>query len=440
MRRRGRCVCGNPDCDWQPVPGGPGHPPRERDRQQDDTQAWDEEVRRFWTPGARISDPFSTTNQSQSRRSSLSGPVGSFSRNLTLASKSNGQTTELCFDEYNEEAVVVKSYSRDRCYPAAVVAERDALRQVNHPLIASLVRTAKDDARIYIVTSAALGGPLYKHIRAANGFQPERALYYAAQTADALAHCHEWGVLHRDVKASNVVLDGDGRAVLVDFGATGVFDRDRPPGVDGEPKRETYCGTPHAMAPEMVMRSGHGCGVDWWSLGVLLVEMLVDWPFSDDDPAELTRKIRGDRARNWTGLDEGCLGRHRRPADEGNRRSGGFSPKEHVGGTAVFSGVEEDFPRQSAPLRSIGSRAGSTARPTSIRRRPCAAVMMMMIRAGLTIDSPSTRAPGLTTYELPRRPIAARTLVASCLDDTARAFCNMRRHAFETVAQRGHWP
>ena len=60
MRRRGRCVCGNPDCDWQPVPGGPGHPPRDRDRQQDDTQAWDEEVRRFWTPGARISDPFAS--------------------------------------------------------------------------------------------------------------------------------------------------------------------------------------------------------------------------------------------------------------------------------------------------------------------------------------------------------------------------------------------
>ena len=340
MRRRGRCVCGNPDCDWQPVPGGPGHPPRDRASKCDDTQAWDEEVRRFWTPGARISDPFSTSNQSQSRRSSLSGPVGSFSRTLTLASKSNGQTTELCFDEYNEEAVVVKSYSRDRCYPAAVVAERDALRQVNHPLIASLVRTAKDDARIYIVTSAALGGPLYKHIRAANGFQPERALYYAAQTADALAHCHEWGVLHRDVKASNVVLDGDGRAVLVDFGATGVFDRDRPPGVDGEPKRETYCGTPHAMAPEMVMRSGHGCGVDWWSLGVLLVEMLrVDWPFADDDPSELLRKIRGDDEPNLDGIaDEGALAvidallTKRKPK---KRRI--LAERAYVGGTAVFS-------------------------------------------------------------------------------------------------------
>ena len=113
--------------------------------------------------------------------------------------------------------------------------------------------------------------PLYKHIRAANGFQPERALYYAAQTADALAHCHEWGVLHRDVKASNVVLDGDGRAVLVDFGATGVFDRDRPPGVDGEPKRETYCGTPHAMAPKWscvqdtaAASTGGRLGYYWW--------------------------------------------------------------------------------------------------------------------------------------------------------------------------------
>ena len=340
MRRRGRCVCGNPDCDWQPIPGGPGHPPRDRASKCDDSEAWDEEVRRFWTPGARISDPFASQTPSRSSRMSLSGPVGSFSRTLTLASKSNGQTTELCYDEYNEEAVVVKSYSRDRCYPAAVVAERDALRQVNHPLIASLVRTAKDDARIYIVTSAALGGPLYKHIRASNGFQPERALYYAAQTADALAHCHEWGVLHRDVKASNVVLDGDGRAVLVDFGATGVFDRDRPPGVDGEPKRETYCGTPHAMAPEMVTRAGHGCGVDWWSLGVLLVEMLrVDWPFADDDPNELLRKIRGDDAPNLDGIsDEGALAvidallTKRKPK---KRRI--LAERAYVGGTAVFS-------------------------------------------------------------------------------------------------------
>ena len=86
MRRRGRCVCGNPDCDWQPVPGGPGHPPRDRASKCDDTEAWDEEVRRFWTPGARISDPFAGT-PSQSRRSSLSGPVGSFSRTPRVTSK-----------------------------------------------------------------------------------------------------------------------------------------------------------------------------------------------------------------------------------------------------------------------------------------------------------------------------------------------------------------
>ena len=190
---------------------------------------------------------------------------------------------------------MVKSYALGRCHPAAVVAERDAMSRVLHPLCASLVRTAKDDDRVYVVMTAALGGPLHRHIRRAGKFEASRALFYAAQCADALAHCHEWGVIHRDVKASNVVLNDEGRVVLVDFGAAAVFDPGEFPGVDGRPRRETYCGTPHAMAPEMVGRRGHGCGVDWWALGVLLVEMATGKPpFAADDPSALFENIRRD--------------------------------------------------------------------------------------------------------------------------------------------------
>ena len=65
-------------------------------------------------------------------------------------------------------------------------------------------------AQVFIAMTAALGGPLFRHVRRARGASAEgggldcaAAVYYACNVADALGHCHEWGVVHRDVKASN---------------------------------------------------------------------------------------------------------------------------------------------------------------------------------------------------------------------------------------------
>jgi serine/threonine protein kinase len=349
MRAEYRCVCGLASCTWRPVAGGPGHPPRNVAQEAPDAHVHrrfpGSPKRRFWTPGA---DDGSGTvsvggelDNNAARRQLTGGPpahVGSFSHTLTLSAKPN-TTLHLCRE--GDEAVCVKSYARDRCYPPAIINERDSLQRVSHPLVASLLRTAKDEARIYIVTTAALGGPLYKHIREANGFAPERALYYAAQTADALAHCHQWGVLHRDVKASNVVLDEHGRAVLVDFGAAGLFDRDRPPGIDGEEKRQTYCGTPHAMAPEMVLRCGHGLGVDWWSLGILLVEMLrVTPPFTSKKPEQLAKDIRSDDCEPdlWGIDDEGSMAVVRALLNKKKpKKRRKDAERVHVDGQPIFS-------------------------------------------------------------------------------------------------------
>lgn len=213
--------------------------------------------------------------------------LGTFSHCLTLSAKRSG-TVLLCRRSDDDAAVVVKKYDLQFCNPPAIVAERDAMRTLDHPHVAALVKTAKTDAHVFVAMTAALGGPLYRHVRRRGRLDCATATYYAANVADALAHCHEWGVIHRDVKASNVVLNDKGRAILVDFGAAAKFDPD-------DPKIHfTYCGTPHCMAPEMVSKVGHGPGVDFWALGVLLCELASGRPpFRAENPFELAGLITG---------------------------------------------------------------------------------------------------------------------------------------------------
>jgi len=182
--------------------------------------------------------------------------------------------------------VVVKSFRRETANAKAIFAERDSLRLVSHPLIANLVSTAQDTECIYIILEAHLGGPLHSHGRLAES----AAKAYASHVALALRHIHSRKVIHRDVKLSNVVVDARGRAVLTDFGSAGLL------GAAGA-ERETYCGTAHCMAPEMVLRQRHGANVDWWALGVLLAEMLQQAPpFWSENASALEHSILSGEA------------------------------------------------------------------------------------------------------------------------------------------------
>jgi serine/threonine protein kinase len=85
----------------------------------------------------------------------------------------------------------------------------------------------------------------------------------------AIGHLHHKGVVYRDIKPENILLEEDGYLVLTDFGLAQLLDF-------GE-STDTYCGTPDYMAPEIIKHTnaGHGFPVDWWTIGILTYEMIV---------------------------------------------------------------------------------------------------------------------------------------------------------------------
>jgi serine/threonine protein kinase len=145
-----------------------------------------------------------------------------------------------------------------------------------------MVGHMQDAAKLYMLCEYVPGGELFSYLRR-EGQLPERAArFYAAEIVLALEYLHSLSVLYRDLKPENLLLTAAGHVKITDFGfAKVVADR-------------TYslCGTPEYLAPEIIQSAGHGRGVDWWALGILLFEMLAGFPpFYADTPNGIYQKI-----------------------------------------------------------------------------------------------------------------------------------------------------
>jgi len=163
-----------------------------------------------------------------------------------------------------------------------IMSEKRILAQVEHPFIINLFATYKDVKNLYMLMEYVPGGEIFSHLRRAGRFPNETTRFFAASIVLAIQYLHSKDIVYRDLKPENLLLDQRGYLKITDFGfAKKVTDR-----------TWTLCGTPEYLAPEIIQSKGHGKGVDWWALGVLIYEMLAGYPpFYDENPFGIYQKI-----------------------------------------------------------------------------------------------------------------------------------------------------
>jgi serum/glucocorticoid-regulated kinase 2 len=124
--------------------------------------------------------------------------------------------------------------------------------------------------RIYFVMNFIRGGELFKHLLNCKFFPEEKAKFYSAIIGLALEYLHTHGIVYRDIKPDNILIDEDGYLKLADFGMAKML--------KDQEKAFSLCGTPEYFPPEIITREGHNKAADWWSYGILLYEMLFGIP------------------------------------------------------------------------------------------------------------------------------------------------------------------
>jgi len=149
--------------------------------------------------------------------------------------------------------------------------EKAILQSIDHPFICGLRYAFQTDAKLYLVLDFLSGGELFFHLSKEVKFSVERARFYAAELVLAIGHLHSKNIIYRDLKPENVVLDSAGHCILTDFGLA-------KQDISTSNPTHTFCGTPEYLAPEIIKGKGHSKPVDWWSLGILIYEMLVGLP------------------------------------------------------------------------------------------------------------------------------------------------------------------
>ncbi|KAH0536876.1 cAMP-dependent protein kinase catalytic subunit [Glutinoglossum americanum] len=242
--------------------------------------------------------------------------LNDFAIQRTLGTGSFGRV-HLVQSRHNQRFYAVKVLKKQQVVKMKQVEhtndERAMLQKVKHPFLITLWGTFQDSKNLYMVMDFIEGGELFSllrksQVRMSDFNYPSRffsrgkrglmskqrfpnpvAKFYAAEVTLALDYLHSMNIIYRDLKPENLLLDRHGHLKITDFG----FAKEVPD------ITWTLCGTPDYLAPEVVASKGYNKSVDWWSLGILIFEMLCGFtPFWDGgSPMKIYENILKGRVK-----------------------------------------------------------------------------------------------------------------------------------------------
>ncbi|XP_031091247.1 probable serine/threonine protein kinase IREH1 [Ipomoea triloba] len=198
----------------------------------------------------------------------------------------------------------------------SILAERDILISVRNPFVVRFFYSFTCRENLYLVMEYLNGGDLYSLLRNLGCLDEDVARVYIAEVVLALEYLHSLRVVHRDLKPDNLLIAHDGHIKLTDFGlskvglinstddlsgpavsGTSMMDEDESQLSESEHQQErrnnrSAVGTPDYLAPEILLGTGHGFTADWWSVGVILFELIVGIPpFNAEHPQKIFDNI-----------------------------------------------------------------------------------------------------------------------------------------------------
>eukprot|EP01080_Neovahlkampfia_damariscottae_P008740 gene8740-688_t len=203
--------------------------------------------------------------------------TGTFGRVLKAQHKETGQYFAIKTLKKNK---VIQLNQIQHC-----LDEKKLQMEIKCPFTVQVYKTFQDEEKLYLVMDYIPGGEMFTWLRKNKRFSNAVCRFFIAEILLGLEYIHSKGIVYRDLKPENVLIDANGHVKIADFGfAKKITD-----------KTWTMCGTPEYLAPEIILGTGHDKGVDYWSLGVLMYEMLAGYPpfFAKDQMEIYTKIVKG---------------------------------------------------------------------------------------------------------------------------------------------------
>ncbi len=338
----------------------------------------------------------------------------------------------------------------------SIFSEKDILLEIAHPFVVNLFSYFQDRRYLYFALEFVQGGEFFHHLGNVGCLPSAHARFYAGCIVSVFAYMHERDIIYRDLKPENMLLHRDGYLKLADFGAAKFLSTttssrgehgdsssasssasssqrsqrtnshlrscfDGPE--DGSYLRtDSFLGTPEYIAPELLLNRGHGKPVDWWTLGILIFEMVTGKPPICDEDEEVLVEERV----------------HSTLASRRSARSSRGSSRHHHGESQertenATSG--RDFGR-SESLTGCGAGAASSDSPRRRLDYPMSIYQRILGKEKIRFPrhfDPHAKdlVKGLLTVDLERRLGGGQSLETSV--------AAIRNHAWFRAGLREHW-